>query len=674
MRKTYRNFLAAMAVGLTCGGGLSPVLGQHTGGEVGVVSHIKVLSEKVPDVSSLEAWKKSFIKEPMSDKDKALAIFNSEVTFQNADAPPQEFLQREDVVLDPIKLFNVYGYTMCSISAANVACLARYTGLKARNSTVNNHTIPEMFYDNAWHMLDADLIEYYLKADGAIASTPELAEGITAWLKDHPDFSIALKDKQARYKYMTQKGWKANGPDILSRNPFYDANGWLPTGDFAWGDTVQQFAKIANTWESCYSMGYEVNVQLRPGEKLIRNWFNQGLHINMDLGGRAPSSLTATVGNGSLKYSPKWGDIAPGRVGNGTLEYDVPLASRAFRGGALKAENIVGKSEDAGGAAVHVRDPAIPGLLEIRMPSSYVYLGGQMTFTSVVGSGGEIKVMFSDNNGLDWKDAATVTAGGEQKIDLKPLNYRRYCYQVRLAMKGKGTGLDALKFVNDIQHSQRPLPALVAGDNKIRFSAGPQEGTITIEGAMDLADKDAGKQLRWSDFHPQVEGLDIHKKVSLEGTGSVIFPVKTPGDMARLRVSDYFISQGQDSMFLIEVSFDDGKTWKTVDQPTKDDLYQEGRKFVARYVTASDVPPGTRAALVRYRAVGNSTKSLCNARIDADYKEPAGGVSPVQVTYLWQEGGVEKKDVHVAKTAEETYTITCGATPVMKSMILELAQ
>ena len=55
---------------------------------VGVVSNIKVLSDKVPNVSSLEAWKKSFIKEGMSDKEKALAIFRTEVTFQQADARP----------------------------------------------------------------------------------------------------------------------------------------------------------------------------------------------------------------------------------------------------------------------------------------------------------------------------------------------------------------------------------------------------------------------------------------------------------------------------------------------------------------------------------------------------------------------------------------------------------
>jgi hypothetical protein len=642
----------------------------HPGG-VGVVSHVMVLCDKVPDVSSLEAWKKSYLKEGMSDKDKALAVFNTEVTFQQADAPPAEFLQRGESVLDPIKLFNVYGYTLCSVSSANMACLARYAGLRARNSSINNHVVPEIFHDNAWHMYDADLIEYFPKADGSIASLPEIVEGVSAWIKSHPDFP--MNDKGARYKWMNANGWKANGPEILSRNPFYDDSGWLPCAEFAWGDTVQQFAKIQNTWQDCYSMGYQVNVQLRPGETLTRNWFNRGLHVNMD-GGETPGSLNAKIGKDSFRHAPKWGDIAPGRVGNGTLTYDVPLATGGFRGGALMADNLAAKSEDGAAPALHVKDAANPGVLEIRMPSSYVYLGGTLTFTPALGDGGEIKVLFSDNNGLDWKEITTVAAAGDRKIDLKPLTLRRYVYQVRFVMKGKGTGLESLKFSNDIQHSQRPLPALVQGENKITFSAGPQEGTITIEGAMELAEKDRGKQLRWSDFHPRVEGFDINNIPKSEGTGSVTFPVKTPGDIARLRISDYFLSQGKDSLFLIDVSFDDGKTWKTVDEPTADDMYQEGRKYLGRYVTVADVPAATRSALVRYRGTGNNTIALCNARIDADYKEPTGGFRPVQVTYIWEEGGLEKKDVHVAKTPQENYTIQCESTPLMKSIILELVR
>jgi len=241
-------------------------------------------------------------------------------------------------------------------------------------------------------------------------------------------------------------------------------------------------------------------------------------------------------------------------------------------------------------------------------------------------------------------------------------------------MKGSGAELNSLKITNDIQHSQRALPALALGENTITFGAGAQEGTITIEGAMDLSAEDAGKQLRYADFRPKVDGFDLNQMPRSEGKGSVTFPVKTPGDIARIRASNYFLSQGTDSMFLIEVSFDNGQTWTTIDQPTKDDLWQTGRKFVSRYATASDVPAGTKAALVRYRATGNNTTVLCNARIDADYKEPSGGFRPVQITYIWEEGGLEKKDVHIANSPSETYKINCESTPVMKSIVLELVK
>lgn len=43
------------------------------GASIGVVCNVKVLSDRVPDVSSMEAWQRSFIKPGMSDRDKALA-------------------------------------------------------------------------------------------------------------------------------------------------------------------------------------------------------------------------------------------------------------------------------------------------------------------------------------------------------------------------------------------------------------------------------------------------------------------------------------------------------------------------------------------------------------------------------------------------------------------------
>src|SRR5262249_31583583 len=92
-----------------------------------------------------------------------------------------------------------------------------------------------------------------------------------------------------------------------------------------------------------------------------------------------------------------------------------------------------------------------------------------------------------------------------------------------------------------------------------------------------------------------------------------------------------------------------------------------------KYVVYSDVPAGTREALVRYAGTSRNATGILNFRIDADYKEPAGGFRPVKVTYTWEEDGQAKRDVHVAHAPRETYTITCAAKPVMKALALELA-
>jgi hypothetical protein len=41
---------------------------------------------------------------------------------------------------------------------------------------------------------------------------------------------------------------------------------------------------------------------------------------------------------------------------------------------------------------------------------------------------------------------------------------------------------------------------------------------------------------------------------------------------------------------------------------------------------------------------------------------------------LWEEDGKPKQDVHACAKPEVTYEITCGPKPLMKSIILELAE
>lgn len=660
--------LAAVAAAVGALAARSATAAEAAQQAVGVVSHVKVLSDKVPDVSSVEAWKKSFLKDGMSDREKALAAWKSRVTFAYQDPPAREYLEAEGCVHDPIKVFNVYGYGMCCCASANVEALARAAGLKARGFGINLHSVPEVFWDGAWHLLDASLVNYFPKADGEIASLEEICAAVQGWLNEHPDLK-GNNDKLVAYQRENGwTGWKG-GPDLLARCPFYDGGGWWPARTHGWYSTMQEYNGAGKTpfiYEYGYSLGYQVNVQLRPGERLTRNWFHKGLHVNGVGGdGDAPGCLKEKIGSGSMAFLTQYGDLTRERVGSGVCEYDVPLADGGFRTAVLAAENLAAKADDQAGPAVHVKDPAKPGILEIDMPTSYVYLTGELAMNAVVGDGGKVRVFFSDSNGLDWREIAAVEASGEQKVDLGKHAFRRYDYRLRFVLQGKGTGLESLKIRHDVQCSQRALPTLGRGTNTITFSAGPHEGTVTIQGLA--SDTGKGKQVQLADFRPVLSGV-AETFYRVEGEpATVTFPIATPGDMRRLRFGCQYRVRDQRDQWEMQVSFDGGKTFKTVETlagPTPGEC---------RYVTVADVPAGTRQAHVRWSGTQRNTTCVFAVRIDADYAQPRGGFRPVKVTYVWEEGGVEKKDVHVARKPEETYAITCAATPEMKSLIVELA-
>lgn len=641
----------------------------------GVVCNVKVLSDKVVDVSSAEAWAKSYLKPSMSEKEKALACWRSIVAHEDQNAPPNEYLHSpEDNVLDPIKMFNVYGYSFCSVASSHMAALSREAGLTARGYAIMRHNVAEVMWDDQWHMLDASLVNYFPKPDGQIASVDEILAAVAEFYKTHPE----LKGKpELIEKFRKEQGWK-NGPKLLADCPFYDKDGMLPANypwQCGWSEAMTEYNGQSHfIYEPGYSMGYRVNVQLRQGERLTRNWFHKGLHVMMDEkdskepGISDPPILKGKPGEGPMRYTPEYGDLAPGRVGNGVLEYEVPLASGAFRGVAMVAENLAAKDEDGKGPALHLKDPSKSGVLIIRMPSSYVYLGGTLGLDVAADNNtqraqaGQVTVSFSDNNGLDWKEIKSIHQSGKEKIDLKSFVFRRYDYQLKFELTGPGMGLESLVICNDIQHSQRPLPALTQGKNTISFSAGPAEGTITIEGSTQKSSK--GKQVLATDFHPTLDNI-VEPMFSVKGdAGSVTFPVTTPGAMKRLRVFTFYRARGKADLWTVSVSFDGGKTFKdlgSLEGPTK----AMGKKL------AIDAPAGTTAAIVRYTGKQKDGALLFNVRIDADYAEPQGGFVPVKVTYVWEENGVPKRDVHVASKPDETWTIECAAKPLMKSLIVE---
>jgi len=90
---------------------------QHT---PGIVSHITVLSDRVEDVSSLEAWKKSFIQDGMTDEQKAIAIWTTVVKFRQQASPPNEFRKARSTSMTRSRISTSTVMAQCCCASAHI--------------------------------------------------------------------------------------------------------------------------------------------------------------------------------------------------------------------------------------------------------------------------------------------------------------------------------------------------------------------------------------------------------------------------------------------------------------------------------------------------------------------------------------------------------------------------
>lgn len=643
--------------------------------KVGVVSNVLVLSDKVPDVSSPEAWKASFIKAGMSDKDKALAIWKTIVLYRHQTVPPREG-PHSGCVPDPFKTIHVYGYGQCCCASSGVEGLARFLGFEARGRIIHLHSVPEVKIDGEWVLLDASVMNYFIKENGKLASVDDIRKSVRDWWDENAEYAEMRGNDSSIREWAKNGQWKEKGPKLLSGCPYYRTDGTNDAGWHGWISTVQEYdfpdfntpqrkGDLGGIYDYGAVMGYKLNVQLRPGGKLIRNWSNKGRVLN-----GADEDLIK--GNqGALGLQKKLGDLAPGRIGNGALEWNVPLADGRFRLSALEVDNVVSSSEDKSAPApLHLKDATKAGTLAFRMPTSYVYLSGEIQLDAVVGDGGSIEVLVSLNNGVDWKSVQKA-ASGPSKINLTNFARGKYDYQVKFVLAGKGTGINSLKFVHDVQHAQTPLPILVEGDNTITFKAGPQEGTITVEPQMIPAEA-KGNTLSQKDYHVELDGLDLNRlKVGDSGKGTATYKIRTPGEITKVRANAHYRARDMEGndYYDVEASFDDGKAWQKIGR------WDKAQPASNKYLQSTEgIPAGSKEVLIRLSGKQKNTLFIFDLRFDVDFKEPNGGFSPVKVTYIWTEDGKEKTDVHVAKTPNETWKITCGPKTVSKSFTVELAE
>src|SRR3954463_595095 len=289
---------------------------------VGVVSHLNLVSDKSEDISSLEAWKRTYIREGMSDQEKAIAIFNTLVRYRHQANPPKEYVTSSEAgghVHDPLKSFHVYGYGQCCCASAEVIGLSQYLGLQARGRDITTHSVPEVCYGDSWHLVDGSVMNYHIKPDGTLASVDEIHDAVRKWRQEHPELDTDSKLRT----FAKNEGWKQGPPLLAGAEKFYGKNGVNSAGWHGWPSTMQEYYKIQEVpHDFCTIMGYQLNVQLRPGEKITRNFFSRGIEYTNETN---PKYYKEMLDRKMLGIQTPLGDRAPGRVGDGTIEWNVPM-------------------------------------------------------------------------------------------------------------------------------------------------------------------------------------------------------------------------------------------------------------------------------------------------------------------------------------------------------------
>jgi hypothetical protein len=267
------------------------------------------LSNGQNDFRSLDEIVARAIGPKMTDSEKARALWWQEVQHRfHLEGDNGE-------LLDPVKVFNVYGHNTCGNDSVCLAGLWRKAGLKVAPARLVGHCVTQVFYDGAWHLMDGDMHSIYLMRDN------ETVAGEQDLVRDH---------------------------DLIRRT---HTQGILqPDGRAGdeWESSIYVFeGPVTGDRNSATSA---LNMTLRPGEAIVWRWG----HLN------------------PIKYHGPRPPQFPDRVCNGLWEYRPDFKDPSWRAGAATALSI----RERDGSLV--AEEGKTGIVVWTMSSPYVFVGGRL--------------------------------------------------------------------------------------------------------------------------------------------------------------------------------------------------------------------------------------------------------------------------------------------------------
>ncbi len=331
---------------------------------------------------------------------------------------------------DPVKMLAMYGAGLCDDAGSIGASLYNSAGFREQRPFVrclHGHMMCEVFARGGWRFMDIDEDVFYLDRENEL---PVAGDTVA---RDHD-----LAHREFHY-----------GPIFGRWQTGYNAASLFGRDD---GRTTR------------LTQGYEIRVDLRPGERIEYRWDNIG----------------------------KWAMRLPTRgrrwVGNSRMVYEPPLSGSSA--GAKEGKNV--SPARIGGKPAVAGDDA-KGELVYRMGSAFVFCGGQVTAAFNLRSAADravIEAWAKDNKGKDKTEPVKVweaTGPGVKQADvaidgaIDPTHGRpeyEFFVRVRLVSAG-GKGSAAMTHLavrGDIMVSPLFLPRLRLGDNSVVYTDASKPG------------------------------------------------------------------------------------------------------------------------------------------------------------------------------------------------------
>jgi hypothetical protein len=608
-----------------------------------------IVSQHVPDFSTLDNLVRSERFAGKVGQDLVIALWQVMVDRDLGIfhyCPAQEVFWGKDCN-DPLKVLNVYGFTICHVHANVLAMLCKAAGFPVRIANIAGHEGSEVFYDGKWHYLDADIQMFHRlrpPQQDVIASREDL----------YRDPSLVDDQPNPSDPYCLPDRLPANMRKLYEAKP--------------------QYLDIFE--ERIHSMDY----RLRPGEEMTRYFHHRGRWVVFanypgmftqyrdETGPEGPTERfwpRRQWGNGYFRYAP--------RISSDSR--DVELGADEIENLRLQPDGLF--VEEGGGRAVFaLESPYIYCGISDPMRRVPPVNGATLSAVFALPAGASARIEAAPERSNDWQPLWSSTGqSGEVdcKVDFTPLAESRYRLRLRFILEGNGASLKRFETLLWFMVSPHSLPSLrTAGENRMRLHSGDADGlntrTLMLEHHFNKAESIATAH---STHNLRHEPDSIARLLPADPAKpwQVTYEVAAPDAGRMVRASIYAVIEGRkpDEAYdghtaRIEMADSPDGPWQCVaDKPILEHaqgwhfgLFGEGR-----------FGGNARKAYIRLSA----RKGALGIRVAAHYVPSAAAVSSMlEIEHAWYEEDPQvgrRRHTHLERTGttEHEYVVRCNGTP-----------